>query len=460
VKDEDQKHVADKRTLKISDWSHISPIEKAATSPEDIQDVDQLLALLDTLNTNDGGTCRPKTILTPGASDGAQVHVTVTTPPAPDDEEMNEPRAEEECPTEDTTIRSEIERAKVLANNAQMSKTASPEPAQKDQASPLKRVRANTSTEPAGEDDTPSIITPENASAIAQQAACRVQQPNMRRDTKILRQGSNPTICSVALPAARTKADLPIKKASRQLSLFDTYRTGPGVLYSTEATCTTPVDKIHEHAPQSQQVLKSAAKVYPVATTRDGEYNSDEEMKADVSDFEEMTSRGPSLDGKGNALTEEDDNEPRIVGVNPTELHFTLEMWIKALGGAVTDVEPNGQCGWAALFAVMHNLYGETLSMTSKQIMEATIMKRKILNLLLAKLHFLVEARAIDLSMEPGALYSLSQDDVHEPTIDRLALYLDAERKRSVDVPVPQSCWCPPRSVPLQTEDKYKRMHE
>lgn len=118
-----------------------------------------------------------------------------------------------------------------------------------------------------------------------------------------------------------------------------------------------------------------------------------------------------------------------------------LETWINTIGGRVTDVEANGQCGWLALYAAAHNVEHDELEMTAKTILEATQWKKRVLNVLLASLNQLVEAKVIDLTTEQGAQYSSDNKQTTCPSVDALAMYWDAERRRSVDIPVPESCW-------------------
>ncbi|EGZ25965.1 hypothetical protein PHYSODRAFT_394546, partial [Phytophthora sojae] len=119
-----------------------------------------------------------------------------------------------------------------------------------------------------------------------------------------------------------------------------------------------------------------------------------------------------------------------------------LQVWLNAIGGKITDVEANGQCGRLAIYAAAHNVENDVLDMTPKTIQEATMWKRKILSVLLAKINPLVEAKVIDLATEQGTSYSSSTTPTTtHSNADPLLMYWDSERRRSVEIPVPQSCW-------------------
>ncbi|EGZ10549.1 hypothetical protein PHYSODRAFT_337350 [Phytophthora sojae] len=66
--------------------------------------------------------------------------------------------------------------------------------------------------------------------------------------------------------------------------------------------------------------------------------------------------------------TQDEDEDVECVGENLTETKRDLQVWLNAIGGKITDVEANGQCGWLAIYAAAHNVENDVLDMTPKTI--------------------------------------------------------------------------------------------
>ncbi|OWZ10951.1 hypothetical protein PHMEG_00016097 [Phytophthora megakarya] len=172
-------------------------------------------------------------------------------------------------------------------------------------------------------------------------------------------------------------------------------------------------------SPKKEILSVSGAAVFLIAAPSVG---------ADVDLIEDVASQKEVAEHQSFTLAQDtlhetiSDDEVEFAGVKPTEVHYHRQLWLEALGGSITDVEANGRCGWSALFAATHNIHEEFLLLTSKQVVEATLIKKKVLNVLLAKRQYLVDTRAIDIKTEPVATYSGAQETATEPTIDNHAL--------------------------------------
>lgn len=177
-----------------------------------------------------------------------------------------------------------------------------------------------------------------------------MKQLSGRRETKILRKGSNKLDCSVVTPAATSsKTNGPIGTCKQQ-SLFDTLSVLTPEPQPTEAT-SAPSSKASSKqdtlmqcgesklSPAHEQ-HESLAQQPRLDTPTCTEVNAKIELQTD-SELLAESGRGPtsSLSDTGS------DDEVQCTGVIQPTLTYATEKWLQVIGGNVTDVEANGQGG-------------------------------------------------------------------------------------------------------------------
>jgi len=126
----------------------------------------------------------------------------------------------------------------------------------------------------------------------------------------------------------------------------------------------------------------------------------------------------------------------------PTDQGLPLEKWTEVLGGKIIDVAANGQCGWMAFYASLRNITRPSDLVTVATCDSATLVKKVILNIIIAHLEDDITARSILLDSECARIaFAGAIPASVEEQILLVANHYAGERKHSVTQRVPQSCW-------------------
>ncbi|KAE9175594.1 hypothetical protein PF002_g28751 [Phytophthora fragariae] len=133
-------------------------------------------------------------------------------------------------------------------------------------------------------------------------------------------------------------------------------------------------------------------------------------------------------------LKETEDSDCVYAGTKPgSDAGEALETWIGILGGTVTDVAANGQCGWLAGYAALYNHGEGVLLPTSETAETANLFKKEVLNGMIASIvdevgenpeNLEVELEASSISMPPG--------ETHDSRVCALANHYVRQRTKSV----------------------------
>ncbi|RLN02603.1 hypothetical protein BBJ28_00019683 [Nothophytophthora sp. Chile5] len=139
---------------------------------------------------------------------------------------------------------------------------------------------------------------------------------------------------------------------------------------------------------------------------------------------------------------------PRIISTIPgVATAEKLDSWLKLLGGEVTDVEGNGQCGFLAYYAATVQAGPGLLNMNAEVVKEATNLKRSVIDLALADLHGSIRLGAFDPEAEYVRLFpNPVGTDEPQPWAAAQAIvkYLIMEQGRSIMQRTPPEHWVGP----------------
>jgi hypothetical protein len=141
------------------------------------------------------------------------------------------------------------------------------------------------------------------------------------------------------------------------------------------------------------------------------------------------------------------DSELEVNGPQPTTLNSRdagqpLEIWLDLLDGKITDVDGNGQCGWLAFYAALNNIKASKLRLNAESVNDATILKAKVLRLMISRANDARDSGRFDYSWVAGLVDDISTADTPEP--DKWLLWVDAmldQCATTVDCQVPIRQW-------------------
>jgi hypothetical protein len=145
----------------------------------------------------------------------------------------------------------------------------------------------------------------------------------------------------------------------------------------------------------------------------------------------------------------EDSDGCSIVKVSAvTDSGALLSEWMTVLGGDITEVAANGQCGWLAFYAALYNVKDGLTHPTGEVTAKANLLKKQILNEMLVNLMDETKLHPHDLPVEAAASgYSVEADATTEEQLRALANHYAAQRAKSVKGEVPLHFWVRPAHI-------------
>jgi hypothetical protein len=146
------------------------------------------------------------------------------------------------------------------------------------------------------------------------------------------------------------------------------------------------------------------------------------------------------------AAMTEDEEECKVIRVKgPTDNGDTLDVWLTVLGGEISDVAANGQCGWLAYYAALFNKTEGLMKPTSEVAEAANLLKKQVMNGMLANLDTEAQLHPRELKAEAMVLGEAVTAHTAMPTVmGTLADHYAAQRKKSVKAAVPMHYWVRP----------------
>jgi len=145
----------------------------------------------------------------------------------------------------------------------------------------------------------------------------------------------------------------------------------------------------------------------------------------------------------------EDFDGCRIVKVSDsTDTGALLTEWMSILRGDITDVAANGQCGWLAFYAALYNVKDGLTQPSGEVTSKANLLKKQVLNEMLANLADEMTLHPHDLPVEADASGCPVQGhSTHAERLCALANHYVAQRDKSVNGRVPMHFWVRPAHI-------------
>ncbi|GMF29166.1 unnamed protein product [Phytophthora fragariaefolia] len=143
-----------------------------------------------------------------------------------------------------------------------------------------------------------------------------------------------------------------------------------------------------------------------------------------------------------------------ITRVNPsTDACAPLSAWLSTLGGKVVNVAANGHCGWLAFYAALFNVE-EGLDSVSKEVADsANLLKKQVLNAMIANIMDEVKLHPQDLQAELRASgCHTAAAGTHEEQVCAIVNHYVAQRDKSVRAHVPMPFWIRPAHIKAMTQ--------
>jgi len=139
----------------------------------------------------------------------------------------------------------------------------------------------------------------------------------------------------------------------------------------------------------------------------------------------------------------------RIVKVSDsTDTGALLTEWMTVLRGDITDVAANGQCGWLAFYAALYNVTDGLTQPSGEVTSKANLLKKQVLNEMLANLADEMTLHPHDLPAEAVASgCSIQGNSTHAEQLCALANHYVAQRDKPVNGRVPMHFWVRPAHI-------------
>lgn len=132
----------------------------------------------------------------------------------------------------------------------------------------------------------------------------------------------------------------------------------------------------------------------------------------------------------------------------PIDFGESLDTWLWILGGTLIDVAANGHCGWLACYASLYNVQAGLLQPSPEVIAAANLLKKDILNGMLATLkdEMTLHPEELNVELEASGIRSLGNAE-QSRRFCALGNHYAAQRNKSVNSVVPTHFWVRPAHI-------------